>query len=81
MNDWQDQLIEYMIDGGLIGRKQSDILAKFDTVANAERINAELTFLAAEDKVQKYVVPPISRRGGRSYIVWRATTKIMEHVS
>jgi len=67
-----------MVAGGLLGRKWSEILAEFDGFAKATTIETELEFLAADDCVQKFIVPPMGRRGGRSYTVWRATTKIME---
>jgi hypothetical protein len=79
--DWQSALVDYLIEGGLLGYKWSDITAKFDAYATASMIEAELTFLAADDKAQKFKIPAMGRRGGRSYTVWRATTRIMEHMS
>jgi hypothetical protein len=78
MIDWREDLIDFMIEGGLIGRKQSEIIIRFDHVATIAQIVAELEFHAAEDKIQKFVMHPTGRKGGRSYIIWRATTKIME---
>jgi hypothetical protein len=79
--DWQSRLVDFLIEGGIPGYKWSDITAKFDAYATASMLAAELTFLAADDKVQKFKIPAMGRRGGRSYTVWRATTKIMEHAS
>lgn len=78
ITDWQSDLIEYMIDGGVHGRKQAHIVARFDAFANSKRLEQELEFLAADDRVQKFNIPATGRRGGRRYVVWRATTKIME---
>lgn len=76
--DWQSALIEFMIEGGVHGHKQARIVSRFDSFANAKRLEQELEFLAADDRVQKFNIPATGRRGGRRYVVWRATTKIME---
>jgi hypothetical protein len=79
--DWQSRLVDFLVEGGIPGYKWSDIMAKFDAYATAPMLEAELNFLAADDKVQKFKVPAMGRRGGRGYTVWRATTRIMEHMS
>jgi len=76
--DWQSKLIEFLIEGGVIGRKQAQIVTKFDAFATAKRLEQELEFLAADDRVQKFNIPASGRRGGRRFTVWRATTKILE---
>jgi hypothetical protein len=78
VTDWQSGLVEFLIDGGVIGRKQAQIVSRFDGYATAKRLEQELEFLAADDRVQKFNIPAVGRRGGRRFTVWRATTKILE---
>lgn len=76
--DWQSDLVKFMIEGGLLGHKQSKIVSKFDTHVTAAQLENELEFLAADDCVQKFNIPSAGRRGGRRCVVWRATNKILE---
>jgi hypothetical protein len=78
VTDWQSNLIEFLIEGGVIGRKQAQIITRFDSFASAKRLEQELEFLAADDRVQKFNIPAMGRRGGRRCVIWRATTKILE---
>jgi len=78
ITDWQSNLIEFMIDGGVIGHNQAKIVSKFDGFASAKRLEQELEYLAADDRVQKFNIPAMGRKGGRRCVIWRATTKILE---
>lgn len=78
VTDWRSGLVEFMIEGGVVGHKQAAIVTRFDNFATAKQLEQELTFLAADDRIQKFNIPATGRRGGRGYTVWRATTKIME---
>lgn len=73
--DWREQLVQFLITGGIQGRSQSEVLAKLQDYATADMIRNELDGLHLEDKVQRFDIPS-SETGGRAKIIWRATTKI-----
>lgn len=73
LKDWREELTRYLIDGGVEGRKQSDILIRLRGLITAEPIQQELEALLAANKVQKFIVPT----AGRTAIVWRATTLLL----
>lgn len=74
--DWREELDRFLITGGTTGRSQSDISRRLINHATADLIRGELEARLAEEKVQKFTVPPKGR--GNSTIVWRATTKLIE---
>jgi hypothetical protein len=78
ISDWRESLKDFLAAGGLLGYKQSVLTARFDDYCSSEQLEAELLFLAATDRAQKFVVPKEGRRGGKSYTIWRATNKIHE---
>jgi hypothetical protein len=61
---------QFLIAGGLEGRKQTAIVNLVNHMANSAYIVHELEILLAEDKVQKFV------NGHKT--TWRATEKILE---
>lgn len=73
IKDWRDDLVHFLITGGTVGRKQTEILARFQSRVKAAQLKGELEALWAEDKVQKFIVKETQ---GRGYTLWRATTKI-----
>lgn len=77
--DWRDMLHDYLIKAGTTGKKQSEIVTRFQGKMQAAQIKAELNTLHLEDKVQKFDVPSSGGRSGRGAVVWRATTKLVEH--
>jgi len=76
--DWRDVLHDYLIKAGTSGRKQSEIVVRFQGKVDGASIRSELEALHLADKVQKFEIPTPAR-GGRSATVWRATTKLVEH--
>lgn len=74
---WQEDLLEFLIGGGTLGRNQSDLLRRFQNRATAEMILNELEFRQIEKKIQKFSIPPPGKIG-RPATVWRATTALVE---
>ena len=72
--EWQDQLLRFLISGGLGGREQSRIMNVLADHAYADRILHELNALRADGKVQKFNLP---MKGKGTVVVWRATTEIL----
>jgi hypothetical protein len=76
--DWRELLINYLIEAGTVGKKQAEIVTKFEHHASAAVITGELEALQSEDKVQLFHITP-KGGSGRKYKLWRATTKIIEN--
>jgi len=76
--DWQSTLAQYLIRAGTQGRKRGEITRFMERWANADMIENELNALQAEGKADKFSVRPANGRSGRSIVIWRATTKILE---
>lgn len=74
---WQEDLIDYMINGGTAGRNQSDILRRFQNRATTDMITSELESYQIEKRMQKFMYPPKGGKG-RPTTMWRATTKMLE---
>lgn len=77
--DWREDLVHYLVTAGTVGRRQSEVTAKFQGRVLAATVEAELQALEAEEKVQHFVVPAAGR-GARMAVLWRATTKMVEGV-
>lgn len=75
--EWHERLASLLIRAGTTGKKQSEIVKALQGFATAATLEGQLEAWWAEDKVQRFTVPP-PERGGRSTIVWRATTKLVE---
>jgi len=73
--DWQEKIVQILIDAGTDGVNQSKITYYFNPNHSADEVLNELEILAAQHKVQKFVV-----RGqrGAPKTVWRATTEILK---
>jgi hypothetical protein len=67
--DWQVKVVQHLIGGGAMGRPQSELIAKAGGNVRDGDVRAFLMTLAAERKVQKYILP-----GQKTY--WRATSEI-----
>lgn len=74
---WQEDLLEFLVGGGTVGRNQSDLLRRFQNRATADMILNELEFRHVEKKIQKFSIPPAGKIG-RPTTVWRATTSLVE---
>jgi len=74
--DWQEQLTRFLIEGGLQGRKQSEITRRMQGKCSAPIFTEWLYQLAKQDKVQRFVFTPPGTT--RSVTVWRATQKIYD---
>ena len=72
--EWQNQLVRFLISGGLGGREQTRIMTLLGPKVYADRVLHELNGLRAEGKVQKFNLPV---KGKGVAIVWRATTEIL----
>ena len=68
-SDWQFSTVKFLIEGGTQGRRQSAIMARVSQKVDEGEVIAFLMSLAAERKVQKFIIPP-------GVITWRATTNI-----
>lgn len=73
--DWQLRVVNYLIDGGTTGRKQSDVQNWVTVYVRAAELVEYLNILWMEGKVQRFQVPHAQGTG----TVWRATTKILEN--
>ena len=67
--DWQVSITRYLIEGGLQGRKQSDLIKKAGGNIRDGEVVAFLKLLASEKKADLYVLP-----GQIKW--WRATSGI-----
>lgn len=74
-SDWQVDLVEYLINGGTVGRSQTELIKRASNKVNAPDVNAYLHALASERKVQKFIVSD-GFKWSKQEIVWRATTEI-----
>lgn len=72
--DWQEELARMLIDGGTDGVKQSVLTKRFDHWIEADDVVAELVALAAQNRVQKFIIGG----RGRPKTIWRATTLILK---
>lgn len=72
--EWQNQLVRFLISGGLAGREQGRIMTLLSAKVYADRVLHELNGLRAEGKVQKFNLP---MKGKGTAVVWRATTEIL----
>jgi hypothetical protein len=75
--DWRDVLKDFLIEGGTAGRSQADIQRRFRSTVPADMLRNELEVLFVEDKVQKFIVPPV--KSGIEKTIWRATDRINEY--
>lgn len=73
--EWQHQLIRFLISGGLAGREQGRIMGVLAPKVYADRVLHELHALRADGRVQKFNLP---MKGKGTVIVWRATTEILK---
>jgi len=73
-DDWQEKIIQILIEAGTDGIPQSKITFYFSPRYTADEIVNELEVLEAQHKVQKFRVGG----RGRPKTVWRATTEIMK---
>lgn len=73
---WQDDLREFLIEGGTEGWGQREIVKRLENKVLVEDIIPELEFLLNSNppKVQKFLVPT----NGRPKTVWRATIHILK---
>jgi hypothetical protein len=67
--DWQVKVTRHLIEGGVMGRPQSELIAKAGGNAHDGEVRAFLMTLAADRKVQKFILP------GQK-VFWRATSEI-----
>jgi hypothetical protein len=74
---WQEDLIDYLISAGTVGRNTSEILRRFQNRVASDQITGELESYQVEGRVQKFTYPPKGGKG-RPTTVWRATTKMVE---
>jgi hypothetical protein len=68
-SDWQVSITKYLIEGGTQGRRQSAIIVRANGKVDESDVIAFLMSLAAERKVQKFILP-------NGVIQWRATSNI-----
>ena len=74
--DWREELVRYLVTGGVMGRKQSQITQRLTKWVSAKEVVAELEAYRSAGKVQKFIV---EQQGlGRAAIVWQATNKILK---
>lgn len=74
---WQEDLIDYLISSGTVGRNTSEILRRFQNRVASDQLTSELESYQVEGRVQKFTYPPKGGKG-RPTTVWRATTKMVE---
>lgn len=72
--DWQEELKFMLIEAGTEGINQTKLTVRFDKWKTADEIRNELEVLAAQHKVQKFII----KGRGRPKTVWRATTEIFK---
>jgi hypothetical protein len=75
--EWRERLYVFLTSAGTVGRKWSEILHHMERQVQADEIEMELEALWAENKVQRFQVPTVGRKG-RTATVWRATTKMLD---
>jgi hypothetical protein len=68
-DDWQVKITKHLIEGGVMGRPQSELIRKAGGNIRDGEVIAFLRLLAADKKAQKFILP-----GQKAY--WRATTEI-----
>jgi hypothetical protein len=73
--DWREELQRFLIAGGILGKKQSQIVTRLNRWTTAKEIVEELEALWHEKKVEKFEVP--QQGSGRPSTIWRATTKLL----
>jgi len=66
--DWQVSVTKFLIEGGTVGRRQSELVSKAKGAGDGE-VLAFLRLLAQEKKAQMYVLPGQVKQ-------WRATAEI-----
>ncbi len=69
MSDWQVKVTQMLIEAGTQGCRQQDLIAKAKNKAGDGDVIAFLRMLAADKKVDKYILPG-------EVTQWRATTNI-----
>ncbi len=69
MSDWQVTVVKMLIENGTQGCRQSTLISKTSKYAGDGEVIAYLKMLAAEKKVQKFILPG-------QVVQWRATTNI-----
>jgi hypothetical protein len=67
--DWQVRITQLLIAGGTTGVRQGELISKVKKDAGDGEVLAFLRVLAAEKKVQKFILPG-------QIAVWRATSNI-----
>jgi hypothetical protein len=77
VSEWQEDLIEVLVNAGTTGLKQSEIVSYFARKASSESLVRELEILHAQQRVQKFMVKKPSG-AGRPAVVWRATIHILK---
>lgn len=70
--DWEERLVELLLNAGLAGVKQGDLVLALRKKATSDLIVERLELLWEQDKVQRFTVPS-GKRGGRPSTYWRAT--------
>lgn len=68
--DWQARLVEFLINGGTVGRRQSELISRVSTKVDDREVLSFLNSLMSEGKVQKFILPG-------AVIQWRATRSIL----
>ena len=71
--DWQVKVTRHLIDGGVMGRKQSELISKAGGHIRDGDVIAFLHVLADEKKAQKFVLP--------GHIPWWRATSNIEKLS
>lgn len=68
--DWRQRATTYLIDGGTVGRRESDVIKCVARYTDATGVQAFLTSLVLERRAQKFQLPDGTTQ-------WRATTNIL----
>lgn len=84
-SDWQVDLVEYLINGGTVGRSQAELIKRASNRVNASDVIKYLYALQSERKIQSFAVAPKQWNYKPNYrtiiydpkIVWRATIDIL----
>lgn len=74
---WQDAVDLFLINGGLSGKSQTELILRFKSSVDTEQLKAYIDALWIEGKIERFQVMHKSGQG-KPRTVWRATTKMME---
>lgn len=73
-SEWRDKLVQVLVQYSEAGIRHTEILHKFQAVANAEELTGELEGLWKDGKVDQYSMPT----KGKHAKIWRATNLILK---